>query len=194
MGATSVPRGLANVAEHFRPDPSSRSSSCSRSAAGWGGCHLAVVTLSPATPRRRDRGEEAVGVRGPVPRKPRGKEGLGGVASLLRSCARAWAAGRDRAVSAGIPAAPPARRPKQKRKEPSSAAPASRPRGRRAPVSRPGRRFVTSPVSQQAQTARAPPTPEPPPSRPPPALLSALPLPPGPGLPRRRGASPPAAP
>lgn len=67
---------------------------------------------------RRDHGEEAVGVRGPAPRKPRGKEGPGGVDPFPRSCARTRAAWRAGTVWAGIPAAAPAWRPNQKRKEP----------------------------------------------------------------------------
>lgn len=77
---------------------------------------------------RRDHGEEAVGVRGPAPRKPRGKEGPGGVDAFPRSCARARAAWRAGTVWAGIPAAAPARRPNQKRKEPVPPPPSPAPR------------------------------------------------------------------
>ena len=196
VSAASVPRVLANVTEHFCPDPCSRGSSSRRSAAGWGGCHHAPA----AGPRRGSRRGSRPGTP-ETPREKRGREALTrfpGVAQeqgrpgRLGPSGRAFPprpprGGRTKSERSWAPPPPPR----------GPAAPASRSRGgRRAPASRRGRRFVTSLVSQQARAARAPPTPGPPPRRLAAhrlAPLSALPLPPGPGLPRRRGASRPAA-
>lgn len=102
MGAASTCQGREHVPQQFCPEP------CSR--AGRGRCHHAAVTLSLATRGWRDHAEEAVGVRGPVPRKPRGEEeGRGGVDPFLRSCAR----GRTARVAWDRPGGHPRRVPRR---------------------------------------------------------------------------------
>lgn len=128
VGAASTPHGREHVPQQFCPGP------CSR--AGRGRSHHAAVTLSLATRGRRDHAEEAVGVRGPVPRKPRGEEeGRGRVDPFLRSCARGTTARVEWDRPGGHPRRVPRREAEPKAKEAGSpAAPASRPRGgRRAP-------------------------------------------------------------
>lgn len=150
--------GLENVTQPFCPEP------CSR--AGRGRCHHAAVTLSLATRGRRDHAEEAVGVRAPVPRKPRGeKEGRGRVDPFLRSCARGRTARETGTAWAGIPAASRAGRPNQKRKEPGPPQPRRRVRGevaarrasRRGPPLCDFTGFATSPGRPRPTHPRPPP-------------------------------------
>lgn len=108
-----MPRGLANVTKHLRPDSSSGR------AAGRRGCHHAAATLSPATRGRRDGGGDALGAGGRAARKPRGKEGRERslcFPELRKSRAAGGRPGRG-------PRGPP-RSPNQKRKEPGRRCPA----------------------------------------------------------------------
>lgn len=164
-------------------------------AAGRSGGGPAGATFSPATGRQRDHGREAPGVRGPASRKPRGKEGRGGPERFpsvaAQELGRRGRLGRPRAP---LPARGDPRRVRTKSERSRAPRPRRLPRRVRGEVAarlqaRGGRRFVTSPVSQQARAARAPPTPGRPPSSPPPRSALRPSLRPGLGLPRRRGAS-----
>lgn len=120
VGATSVPRELANVTIHFFPDPCSSSSGM-----GWMSPH-GGHTLKP---RRAGGGTtegkplRSVGTRPHTPETPR-KGGPGRSCSFLRGCARARTAGRA-GTGPGTPVRsrrpPPS--PNQKRKEPGAASP-----------------------------------------------------------------------
>lgn len=116
VGATSVPRELANVTIHFCPDP------CSSSGMGW----MSPRSGHTLNLRRAGGGITEGKPRGSRPHTPESpREGEPGRScSFLRSCARARAAGRAE-TAPSTPAHPrrPPPSPNQKRKEPGAASP-----------------------------------------------------------------------
>uniref|UniRef100_A0ABI7XR86 DNA damage regulated autophagy modulator 1 n=1 Tax=Felis catus TaxID=9685 RepID=A0ABI7XR86_FELCA len=186
VGVTSVPRELANVTVLLtRP-----LQAAAAAAAGWGGCRLAGATLSPPrlaggrTTEGKPLGFEAQHPGNPEGRR-RAREDLIVIPELLKSCG-----GRAGWDGPGHPR-PPAPTPAES--EPKAKGVRRREEVAARLQARGGRRFVTSPVSQQARANRAPPTPGRPPRRPTPRWALRAFLRPRPGLPRRRGASRPAA-
>lgn len=164
MGATSVPRGLANVTKHLRP------ASSSGRAAGRRGCH------HPLPRDARAAGGTPSGLEAGQPGSPGGRR-AGSGRSVSRSCARA---GRPGDRQGGVRAYPRGVRTKSER---SRAAAAPRRVLRRSPRAseQADRRLVTSPALQRARAACAPH-----PHRAaalPPAALPTPRLPAGPGRP-----------